>query len=114
MDGEAACMASGSIAASAALADAGIEMLGLIAACSACSFPSVRPSLGSGDTAMDRDLHPDRKEVWLDPDEHESTSASGTVVMACMPALGTVTSLRQTGEMSPATVSSVGFSPYRI
>ena len=110
MDGEAACIASGSIAASAALADAGIEMIGLVAACSACTFPPVGPSSENGDTAMDQDLHPDLKEVWLDPDDDESTSASGTVVMACMPALDTVTSLKQTGKMSSAKVSSVGAS----
>lgn len=36
-DGIEGCIASGSVAASAALADAGIEMLGLIVACSAVS-----------------------------------------------------------------------------
>ncbi len=34
-DGIEGCIASGSVAASAALADAGIEMLGLVASCSA-------------------------------------------------------------------------------
>lgn len=34
-DGIEGCIASGSVAASTALADAGIEMLGLVAACSA-------------------------------------------------------------------------------
>lgn len=34
-DGMEGCIAAGSVAASAALADAGIEMLGLVASCSA-------------------------------------------------------------------------------
>ena len=36
-DGIEGCIASGSVAASAALADAGIEMLGLVVSCSAVS-----------------------------------------------------------------------------
>ena len=37
-DGKEASIASGAVAASAALADAGIEMLGLVSSCSAVSF----------------------------------------------------------------------------
>ncbi|KAF8336946.1 3' exoribonuclease family, domain 1-domain-containing protein [Cantharellus anzutake] len=117
MDGEASCIASGSIAASAALADAGIEMFGLVAACSACTFPS--PSRDGGGsshpprndddtTRMDEDDQADHhwKGVWLDPNEEEGSLASGTVVMACMPALGTVTNLKQSGCMTSVQVSS--------
>ncbi len=39
-DGIEGCVSAGSIAASAALADAGIEMLGLVVSCSAVSLPS--------------------------------------------------------------------------
>ena len=41
-DGIEGCIAAGSVAASVALADAGIEMLGLVASCSTvCPLPSV-------------------------------------------------------------------------
>jgi exosome complex component MTR3 len=41
------------------------------------------------------------KEVWLDPDAVEAQASSGTVILACMPALGTVTNVWQSGRMSP-------------
>ena len=41
-DGLEGCVASGSVAASTALANAGIEMLGLVVSCSAvCMLPSI-------------------------------------------------------------------------
>ncbi|KAI0341555.1 mRNA transport regulator 3 [Trametopsis cervina] len=79
-DGIQGCVASGSIAASAALADAGIEMLGLVVSCSASLM---------------------KKEIWLDPTEEEQSLATATFVYAGMPALGTITSLWQNGQMSP-------------
>lgn len=78
-DGIEGCIASGSIAASTALADAGIEMLGLVASCSA----GVR-----GD------------EIRLDPVEKEVAAADGTVILACMPALSSVTNVYQSGRVS--------------
>lgn len=45
-DGIEACVASGSVAASTALADAGIEMIGLVVSCSAVRFiGKTRPGL---------------------------------------------------------------------
>ena len=41
------------------------------------------------------------KEIWLDPTEDEGKVASGTLILAGMPALGTVTSVWQSGSMSP-------------
>ncbi|KAI0703626.1 mRNA transport regulator 3 [Cytidiella melzeri] len=79
-DGIEGCIAAGSIAASAALADAGIEMLGLVVSCSACM-------LGN--------------EIWLDPTDEEASGARATFVYAGMPALGTITSMWQNGKMSP-------------
>ncbi|KAI6112039.1 3' exoribonuclease family, domain 1-domain-containing protein [Pisolithus croceorrhizus] len=78
-DGIEGCIASGSIAASTALADAGIEMLGLVASCSA----GVR-----GD------------EIRLDPVEKEAAAADGTVILACMPALSSITNVYQSGRVS--------------
>jgi len=77
-DGIEGCIASGSVAASTALADAGIEMLGLVTACSAAIV---------GD-----DIH-------LDPSEAEARASSGTVILACMPALDRITSIWQSGHM---------------
>ncbi|GJE86901.1 mRNA transport regulator 3 [Phanerochaete sordida] len=82
-DGIEGCVASGSIAASAALADAGIEMLGLVVSCSACVIG---------------------KEIWLDPTEDEAKQATGTLVYAGMPALGSVTSIWQTGKLTAQEV----------
>ncbi|EJD53014.1 ribosomal protein S5 domain 2-like protein [Auricularia subglabra TFB-10046 SS5] len=77
-DGLAGAVAAASTAASAALAHAGIEMFGLVTACAASVV---------GD------------EVWLDPDEDEQARGRGTLVLACMPALGSVTSVWQTGRL---------------
>lgn len=98
-------MASGSTAASAALADAGIEMLGLVAGCSAAVYSGV----GAGGDSMDVDRE-EGNDVWLDPNEQESKAATGMLMLACMPALGSVTNVRQTGTMSVAQVSSVRFT----
>ncbi|KAG1905594.1 3' exoribonuclease family, domain 1-domain-containing protein [Suillus fuscotomentosus] len=78
-DGIEGCIASGSLAASTALADAGIEMLGLVASCSAAI-------VGDG--------------IQLDPTEAEARASSGTVILACMPALDSITSIWQSGQMS--------------
>ncbi|KAL1707270.1 3' exoribonuclease family, domain 1-domain-containing protein [Schizophyllum commune] len=79
-DGKEASIASGAVAASAALADAGIEMLGLVSSCSAAV---------TGD------------KIWLDPSAAESEQADGTVILSCMPALDTVTSVWQSGRLLP-------------
>ncbi|KAH7889663.1 3' exoribonuclease family, domain 1-domain-containing protein [Phlebopus sp. FC_14] len=82
-DGIEGCITSGSIAASTALADAGIEMLGLVASCSAVIL---------------------KNEIRLDPTEQEVQSSEGTVIYACMPALSCMTSLWQSGQMSADNV----------
>ncbi|KAJ7343449.1 3' exoribonuclease family, domain 1-domain-containing protein [Mycena albidolilacea] len=80
-DGLEGCVASGSVAASTALADAGIELLGLVTSCAASVVG---------------------KEIWLDPTEEEARLAKGTVVVACMPALQKITSIWQAGETKVA------------
>jgi len=79
-DGIDSCVAAGTVAASTALADAGIEMLGLVISCAA--------------TLMD-------EEIWLDPNHDEATAGAGTLVLACMPALNVVTNVWQNGTMPP-------------
>jgi len=87
-DGLESCVAAGSTAASTALADAGIELLGLATSCAA-SFVEV----GS----QDQD---GRGEIRLDPNEEESRVARGTVTVSYLPALGTATNVWQTGKLS--------------
>ncbi|KAF8163329.1 3' exoribonuclease family, domain 1-domain-containing protein [Crassisporium funariophilum] len=82
-DGIEGCVAAGSVAASTALADAGVEIIGLVTSCSAGIVQS---------------------EVWLDPSHKEARSSTGTLVFSCMPALTTVTNVWQTGRMSSAEV----------
>jgi len=79
-DGIGSCVATGTVAASTALADAGIEMLGLVMSCAA--------------TLMG-------EEIWLDPNHEEATAGASTLVLACMPALNVVTNVWQNGTMSP-------------
>lgn len=108
-DGAESCVASASIAASAAIADAGFEMFGLVAACSACAFP-----LSSSPNDMDVDEGeskvPEDVGIWLDPTAEESSHAKGSLFMACMPAFGTVTNVHQTGIMTTATTGKVRIS----
>ncbi|KIJ45731.1 hypothetical protein M422DRAFT_59846 [Sphaerobolus stellatus SS14] len=78
-DGIEGCVASGSTAASAALADAGIEMYGLVTACASGIMED---------------------EVWFDPTAVEAAKMRGCLTLACMPAVGTVTNIWQTGQMS--------------
>ncbi|EIN07338.1 ribosomal protein S5 domain 2-like protein [Punctularia strigosozonata HHB-11173 SS5] len=83
-DGIEGCVASGTVAASTALAQARIEMLGMVMSCSAANTADVG------------------KELWLDPTDAESRLASGILVLACLPALGIVTNVWQSGKMIPA------------
>ncbi|KAF8625826.1 hypothetical protein AX15_005206 [Amanita polypyramis BW_CC] len=78
-DGLDACIATGTTAASTALADAGIEMVGLVTSCSAAVVG---------------------EKVWLDLTEVEARLSMGCLVLSCLPALGTVTSVWQTGSMT--------------
>ncbi|KAG2349845.1 ribosomal protein S5 domain 2-like protein [Suillus weaverae] len=85
-DGIEGCIASGSLAASTALADAGIEMLGLVASCSAAIVEDV---------------------IQLDPSEAEAQASSGTVILSCMPALDSITSIWQSGQMTSSIANEV-------
>lgn len=46
-------------------------------------------------------------EIWLDPTLEEARSAQGSLVLATMPALETVTSIWQTGQMKTADAIKV-------
>ena len=47
------------------------------------------------------------KEIWLDPTEEEGKVSSGTLILAGMPALGTITSVWQSGFMPPTDAIKV-------
>ena len=40
-------------------------------------------------------------DIWLDPTQKEMRVSKGCVVLSCMPALGTVTSIWHSGQMKP-------------
>nr|GAT58662.1 predicted protein [Mycena chlorophos] len=77
-DGLESCVAAGSVAASTALADAGIELFGLVVSCAASLVEN---------------------QVWLDPTEDEERVSAGTIVLSCLPALNKITNVWQTGQM---------------
>ncbi|KAF8511897.1 ribosomal protein S5 domain 2-like protein [Hysterangium stoloniferum] len=78
-DGVEACVASGAVAASTALADAGIEMFDLVTSCASAMV---------------------EEEIWLDPTAEETVRARASFTIACIPALGTVTNILQTGQLT--------------
>lgn len=94
-DGIEGCVASGTMAASTALAHARIDMLGLVASSSAVSSSLLMINVTS--FFIQAVLG---KELWMDPTTSEAKAATGCVTMACMPALGLTTNLWQSGRMS--------------
>ncbi|KXN89231.1 Exosome complex component MTR3 [Leucoagaricus sp. SymC.cos] len=86
-DGTEGIVSSASVAASTALADAGIEVLGLVVSCSASVMS---------------------KEIWLDPTEDEAAASQGTLILSCIPALGTITNVWQNGHILPVDAVNVG------
>ncbi|ELU45185.1 mRNA transport regulator 3 [Rhizoctonia solani AG-1 IA] len=88
VDGIESCVGAAATAASAALADAGIDMLGLAVSCTAAINRSVTGYA----------------ELLLDPNGQEADAARGLVMVTCLPALGTVTNMIQTGLVHPDEV----------
>ncbi|GAA5824452.1 hypothetical protein JCM11251_000430 [Rhodosporidiobolus azoricus] len=93
----------GVTAASVALAEAGIAMKGLVIGCSAALLPSsTTPS------------SPTTPQILLDPSRLEVRSASSFLSFACIPAFGTVTSLRVNGVVAPAVLGEVTQKAFEI
>ncbi|CAG8510640.1 3538_t:CDS:2 [Paraglomus brasilianum] len=78
-DGNGSCLAASITAASVALADAGIEMLDQVAACSACYIDD---------------------EIWIDCTLREEEHAQGSLVLSYMSSLNEITHMLQSGEIS--------------
>lgn len=104
-DGMEGCVAAGSIAASTALAHAGIEIIGLVISCAAVSNWSLHFYVYVSQRIFAKAITDG--EVWLDPTDEEAFSSNGTLVLSCMPALQTVTSVWQTGRMELSEVLAV-------
>ena len=49
------------------------------------------------------------EEIWLDPTEEEGKVSSRTLILSGMPALGTITSVWQSGSMTPDYAIKVCF-----
>jgi len=103
-DGLESCVAAGSIVASTALADAGIEMFGMVVSCAAVGLP-LDPRIIETYRVYSQAVI--EQEIWLDPDSRESAAAQGTVVISGLPALGTVTNIWQAGSLTPPQVVDV-------
>jgi len=46
-------------------------------------------------------------DIWLDPTEDEAAVSQGTFILSCIPALGTITSVWQNGQIQLADAISV-------
>ncbi|CAE7088013.1 unnamed protein product [Rhizoctonia solani] len=88
VDGVESCVGAAATAASAALADAGIDMLGLAISCTTAISKSPEGKLA----------------LLLDPNGQEAEAARGLLMVTCLPALGTVTNIVQTGLVQPDEV----------
>ncbi|KAJ1302016.1 hypothetical protein OPQ81_000851 [Rhizoctonia solani] len=90
VDGVESCVGAAATAASAALADAGIDMLGLAISCTVAINKSTEG----------------KSELLLDPNGQEAEVARGLVMITCLPALGTITNVIQTGLVEADEVAN--------
>ncbi|KAF9437054.1 hypothetical protein BGZ76_002124 [Entomortierella beljakovae] len=100
-DGWGSCVAAAITAASVALAHAGIEMLDMVAGCSA-SYIQTGPSISStsGESIVSR-----TPQIFMDADLEEEKYEQGAVVLAYMPSLNEVTHLLQSGKAEGPIIS---------
>ncbi|KAG0306782.1 hypothetical protein BGZ99_001672 [Dissophora globulifera] len=107
-DGWGSCVAAAITAASVALAHAGIEMLDLVAGCSAAYIPSgpsiasPTPSATDATNATGPSLAP---RIFMDADLEEEKYEQGAIVLAYMPSLNEVTHMLQSGKAEGSIVS---------
>ncbi|KAG0376396.1 hypothetical protein BGX24_007794 [Mortierella sp. AD032] len=109
-DGWGSCVAAAFTVASVALAHAGIEMLDLVAGCSASYVPTSIPSnpnssststtessTGAGSTVT--------PQIFMDADLEEEKFQQGSIVLAYMPSLNQTTHVLQTGKAEGSIIS---------
>lgn len=100
-----ACAAAAATVASCALANAGIELYGLVVGVHGVLAPDFAGKSGN--------------RVIIDATHAEATRASASLTLWSMPALGTITSIDQTGsmsieEMEKVSVASLGLIESRL
>ncbi|KAL9939939.1 hypothetical protein V8E36_000644 [Tilletia maclaganii] len=83
------CAAASATLASTALADAGVDLYGLVVGSTAAVYPHFPGS--SSDSGQ-------QSTIYLDPTRAEANAAQANVTLCSMPALGTVTALTQAGN----------------
>ncbi|KAF9896046.1 hypothetical protein BX616_008244, partial [Lobosporangium transversale] len=122
-DGWGSCVAAAVTAASVALAHAGIEMLDLVAGCSA-SYIQTAPlsisslSISEGDTgSISTSTTNTNKtitatatatqppQIFMDADFEEEKYQQGAIVLAYMPSLHEITHVLQSGKAESSTIS---------
>ncbi|KAF9306165.1 hypothetical protein BGZ74_007367 [Mortierella antarctica] len=101
-DGISSCLSAAITAASAALAHAGIEMLDLVAACSASYIPT-GPSITATESAGSIASSP--PQIFMDADLEEEKHEQGSIVLAYMPSRNEVTHVLQSGKAEGAIIS---------
>jgi len=103
-DGWGSCLSAAITCASAALAHAGIEMLDLVAGCSASYILTVPESSLSSSTSGSSSIPP---QIYMDADLEEEKYEQGAIVLAYMPSLNEVTHVLQSGKAESTTISQV-------
>ena len=104
-DGFGSCIAAAITAASVALAHAGIEMLDLVAGCSASYIQtgSSSTSISSGAGTASESI----AQIFMDADLEEEKYEQGAIVLAYMPSLNEVTHVLQSGKADGSIISKV-------
>ncbi|KAF9358714.1 hypothetical protein BGX34_008807 [Mortierella sp. NVP85] len=102
-DGFGSCIAAAITAASVALAHAGIEMLDLVAGCSASYIQtgSSSTSISSGAGTTSESI----AQIFMDADLEEEKYEQGAIVLAYMPSLNEVTHVLQSGKADGSIIS---------
>lgn len=80
-------------------------MFGLVASCSAVSKPSNAQRLEFEHLQAVRG-----GEIRLDPTEEETNTSDGVVVVACMPALSSITNVWQSGRITAEVTLKVSLA----
>ncbi|KAI1306542.1 hypothetical protein EDD11_004730 [Mortierella claussenii] len=109
-DGWGSCIAAAVTAASVALAHAGIEMLDLVAGCSASYIqtgPSIPPPSAATTTSVAGSVVAAARppQIFMDADLEEEKYEQGAIVLAFMPSLNEVTHVLQSGKAEGSIIS---------
>ncbi|KAG0202799.1 hypothetical protein BGX28_004780 [Mortierella sp. GBA30] len=103
-DGWGSCLSAAITAASVALAHAGIEMLDLVAGCSA-SYIQTGPSPSISSTSSTSGAESIPPQIFMDADLEEEKYEQGAIVLAYMPSLNEVTHVLQSGKAEGSIIS---------